>query len=288
MKVDHKRDYVIGAYNLYDECERFNQLINEVRRNKRKIPVNWTNILLDSNWIHSDRPDWVNNNFKSIIEDTTVEDNGHYLDIHFSKRSYKRQHNFKRLSVEQRKKYFHSKGINDDKAIKNGNLNNSFIVHVPSDETVKELNKHRSILKWRHSIKMTLNKHKNMIENVECNNKFIFLYDVTPPYYCINNVLQDRHEEFRPYRSKKIMSLFIDYPAIIIWYLKNQDILTIFDPKTFPDSLINSWEDIPLEVIKPAEPFYNPYETYSKFLPAFQKEIGNYQDDGSDFLIEHV
>lgn len=277
MKDEHRKDFVVGAYQLYDKEERFQQLQEFIKDNSKRINDKWKNIILDTNWKHSDRPDWCNTQVDAGIEDTTVEDTNHFMDIHFSKRKYKHKRYLKRMTPKERKKYFLSKGVKENEV----NNNEEIAMHIPSTETVHKMNEVRSVYKWMAAIDRALKKHKNLMQNLSYSNKFIYLYDVTPPYIFRNSALKDYGTVFNPEYNKKFMKLFQKYPAKIIWYLKNQDKLLVINNI---DNNLNSLENFSLDSLEPSFPLYDNVLTYLTYASAFQEVTGNYKDMGTNYL----
>ena len=79
MKDEHRKDYVVGVYQVFDESKRFKDLQDFLKRNSSPSTDMVRKIILDSNWSHADRPDWINLALSAGIEDTTVDDTNHYI-----------------------------------------------------------------------------------------------------------------------------------------------------------------------------------------------------------------
>lgn len=174
-----------------------------------------------------------------------------------------------------------SKGVKDNEI----NNNEEIAMHIPSTETVHKMNETRSVDKWISAIDRALKKHKDLMQNLKYANKFIYLYDVTPPYIFRNSALIDYGTIFNPEYNKKFMKLFQKYPAKIIWYLKNQDkILIINNTDTLSDNNLSSLENFSLNSLEPSFPLYDSISTYLTYTSALHEETGNYKDMGTNYL----
>lgn len=230
-REEHSKDFFRSIYYCYTEEIRFKQLKDFVNSNNNRFPSSFISLINDSNWEQSDRPDWVNAKLNVGIEDTVVEDTEHFLNKYLSQRSSQMKKSFKALSEDERLSILNkSKVENAEKIAKSGKLV-SLTYHISSSKTVLEVYNHRSLYNWKNSIQNALEKHRVMLQKCTYLQKFIFIYDLTPSYLIESAVSRKGYIWFDPTKDKTIINLFNNYPANIIWYLKNQDIVILFDSK---------------------------------------------------------
>ena len=282
MKDEHRKDYVVGVYQVFDESKRFKDLQDFLKRNSSPSTDMVRKIILDSNWSHADRPDWINLALSAGIEDTTVDDTNHYLDIHFSKRKYEHKAYVKGLSKNKRIKYLKDHGASY-KMLKSNKFN-EFTFHIPSYETVLKMNDNRSVFTWLKALKNVLDKHRKMLENLDYKEKYIYIYDVTPPYIFKNSASKINMTAFDPCYNKQFVEIYRDYPAKIIWYLKNQGVCTFYDPKEITEEYLKNLGWCDLRSLKPTFPLYDSLSTYTTWLATLRKELGNDKINGLDYF----
>lgn len=228
-RVEHKKHFGNGVYELYDEEERFRRLKEQIPLLRKNISENDLLILEDNNWIQSDRPDWINETLNACIEDSTVEDANHFIDRHFARRGKKMKEEFSSLDKASQTKILKEQA--NEEAEGYNDKFDPFVIHFPSGDTIKEANNNRSIENWKKSIKHALDKHKKMLEEDLHEYKAIFLYDVTPPYAIEYRVMSEGSIMYNPMNDKSFIDLFRNYPAKIIWFMNTQKKIVIFDSK---------------------------------------------------------
>ena len=283
MKDEHRKDIVLGVYNTYDEETRFEHLRDFVQNHKR-VPLEFKRLILDNSWQHSDRPDWKNDHLNVAIEDTTVEDTNHYLDKHFSKRTYTRINKFKNMTRGQRIQYLKSIRRPVDKNVVDTGRLEEITTHIPSNETVLRMNKGRSVNKWLSAIKKALNKHRQMLSESPYKEKYIYLYDVTPPYMVKNHALVELDEYFDPTSNETFIHLFDGYPAKIIWYLPTQATLVIIDPNEIYQ--LHNLEGRSLIDLEPTYPIYDSTKTYLQYRSEIEELMGDHFYGADNYLID--